>query len=113
MNIRKSSQADIDKIEGIYDRILDEEEAGKVTIGWVRGIYPTRKTAEESLKRKDLFVMEDGGLIVAAAIINQIQVPEYRFANWKHNVADENIMVLHTLIVAPQQKAKGYGSVCS
>jgi GNAT superfamily N-acetyltransferase len=109
MNIRKSSQADIDQIEGIYDRILDEEEAGNATIGWVRGIYPTRSTAEESQKRNDLFVLEDEGLIVATAIINQIQVPEYRFANWKHNVSDENIMVLHTLIVDPQQKAKGYG----
>ena len=53
--------------------------------------------------------MEDEGLIVATAIINQIQVPEYRFANWKHKVSDENIMVLHTLIVDPHQKAKGYG----
>ena len=109
MNIRKSSHADIDQIEGIYDRILDEEEAGNATIGWVRGIYPTRSTAEESQKRNDLFVMEDEGLIVATAIINQIQVPEYRFANWMHKVSDENIMVLHTLIVDPQQKAKGYG----
>ena len=32
MNIRKSSQADIDQIEGIYDRILYEEEAGKVVV---------------------------------------------------------------------------------
>ena len=45
MNIRESSQADIDQIERIYDRILDEEEAGNTTIGWVRGIYPTRSTA--------------------------------------------------------------------
>ena len=109
MDIRKACEADIDQIESIYDRILDEEEAGKVTIGWVRGIYPARNTAEEALKRKDLFVMEDDGIIVATAIINHIQVPEYRFAEWKHNASDENIMVLHTLIVNPQQKAKGYG----
>ncbi len=109
MNIRKSCKADIGQIEKIYDRILSEEEAGTATIGWVRGIYPTRNTAEESLKRNDLFVMEDEGLIVATAIINQIQVPEYRFAKWKHNISDENIMVLHTLIVDPLQKARGYG----
>ncbi len=109
MNIRKALETDINQIEIIYDHILAEEEAGNATIGWVRGIYPTRSTAEESHKRNDLFVMEDEGLIVATAIINQIQVPEYRFANWMHKVSDENIMVLHTLIVDPQQKAKGYG----
>ena len=109
MNIRKSLKTDIDQIEKIYDRILTEEETGNAAIGWVRGIYPTRNTAEESLKRNDLFVMEDEGMIVATAVINQIQVPEYKFAKWKHNVSDENIMVLHTLIVDPQQKARGYG----
>ncbi len=109
MTIRKSIVTDIDQIEKIYDRILTEEESGNATIGWVRGIYPVRSTAEGSHKRRDLFVMEDEGKIVATAIINQIQVPEYRSAKWKHNVSDENIMVLHTLIVDPQQKSKGYG----
>lgn len=46
INIRKSREPDIDQIERIYDRILDEEEAGNVMIGWVRGVYPTRNTAE-------------------------------------------------------------------
>lgn len=109
MNIRKATTDDIDQIVAIYDRIHDEEEAGRVRIGWDRNIYPTRKTAEESLARGDLFVMEDKGGIVATAIINQIQVPEYRFANWRQEAGNEEIMVLHTLIVDPLQKKKGYG----
>ncbi|MCR5733875.1 MAG: GNAT family N-acetyltransferase [Lachnospiraceae bacterium] len=109
MIIRKAAETDIDAIEGIYDRILSEEESGRATIGWVRGVYPTRKTAEASLSRDDLFVMEDEGSIVATAIINRIQVPEYSNARWKHEAADEDIMVLHTLIVDPLQKARGYG----
>ena len=109
INIRKSHEKDIDQIEAIYDRILAEEESWNAMIGWVRGIYPTRNTAEESHKRNNLYVMEDNGTVVATAIINQIQVPEYRLANWKHRVSDDNIMVLHTLIVDPEQKAKGYG----
>ena len=61
------------------------------------------------MKRGDLFVLEDDGAVVAAAIINQIQVPEYRYAAWKHPVDDSEVMVLHTLVVDPQRKGRGYG----
>ena len=80
MNVRKAQKADIDSIEKIYDRIHDSEEQGLSTIGWIRGVYPTRKTAEAALERGDLFVMLDDGNVVAAAVINQTQVYEYKDA---------------------------------
>ena len=60
-------------------------------------------------ERNDLFVMEDQGKIVAAAVINQIQVNEYKYAMWKYSVKDSEVMVLHALAVDPYQKNKGYG----
>lgn len=77
MEIRKAVGTDIDAVENIYEKIHDAEEKGLTTIGWVRGVYPTRKTAEDAFKRQDLFVMENDGQVVAAAIINQIPVKEY------------------------------------
>lgn len=110
MIIRKATKQDIDSIEKIYEAIHDEEEKGPAVIGWIRNIYPTRKTAEDGLERGDLFVLEEEKTVVAAAIINQIQVEEYRYAEWKHSVKDEeDIMVLHALVVDPHRKGKGYG----
>ena len=109
MKIRRATPEDMDQIVSIYDRIHDEEETGSVTIGWDRAIYPTRKTAEDSLMRNDLFVMEEEGVIIASAIINQVQVPEYSLAAWKHEAPEDEVMVLHTLTVDPSRKAKGYG----
>ena len=100
MKIRKARKEDIDQIEAIYNRIHDVEEAGTASIGWARDIYPVRKTAEESLKRDDLFLLADEE-IVAAAIINQVQVPEYRDAVWKYEAKNDEVMVLHTLVVNP------------
>ena len=68
-----------------------------------------RKTAEDGVRRGDLFVLEDEGGVVAAAVINQIQVPEYRYAAWKHRADDSEVMVLHALVVDPHQKGRGYG----
>ncbi len=109
MEIRKAKKADIDSIEKIYERIHDGEEKGLTTTGWIRNIYPTRKTAEDALSRNDLFVMMDEEKIVAVAVINQIQGDEYKYAAWKHRVKDHEIMVLHGLAVDPFQKNKGYG----
>lgn len=106
---RKATMRDLDRISGIYDEIHTEEEAGRATIGWVRSIYPVRKTAEDSILAGDMFVEEVDGRIVAAAKINQEQVAEYADAAWNYEVPDEQVMVLHTLVVSPQEKGKGYG----
>lgn len=109
MNIRKARKNDIDCIESIYEGIHDAEETGLLNTGWIRGTYPTRQTAEDALSRGDLFVMEDDGIIVAAAVINQIQVDEYKHVSWKHDAQDSEIMVLHALAVDQRRKGKGYG----
>lgn len=110
ITIRKARETDIPAIAGIYDRILAKEEAGQATIGWARGVYPTESFANKALAARDLFVLEDGGKICATARINQVQVPEYRNADWRYaDVPENEIMVLHTLVVDPQIAGHGYG----
>ena len=75
--IRIAMEADIPAVAAIYDKLHTEEETGRAAIGWIRGVYPTEDTARQALKRGDLFVQEDGGRIVGAAIINQTQVDAY------------------------------------
>ena len=107
---RKADFGDLKRITEIYDEIHMEEEAGRACIGWVRSIYPTRKTAEVSIKKGDMFVEIEEGRIVAAGRLNQEQVPEYADAKWDYDVPDDQVMVLHTLVVSPKVGKKGYGS---
>lgn len=106
---RKAEPRDLDAIAAIYDRIHDNEEAGRTTIGWVRSLYPTRATAQASIEGGDMYVEEVDGAIVAAAKINQEQVPEYAHARWQWEAPDEKILVLHTLVVDPEKGRGGYG----
>lgn len=110
LTFRKATAADLDAVAGIYDRIHNEEEAGRTTIGWVRDIYPTRATAEAALARDDLFLEEANGYIVGTAIINHLQGDEYAGAPWAIDAPDSAIMVMHTLVIDPAVKSKGYGS---
>lgn len=109
MEIRKAQKDDLDNIEKIYNHVHDAEEKGLSTVGWIRNVYPTRKTAEDALNRGDLFVMTDGDKIIAVAVINQIQVPEYKDAAWEHDASNGEVMVLHGLAVDPLEKGKGLG----
>ena len=108
---RKASENDIDRIAEIYSAVHSEEEAGRAVIGWDRAVYPVRKTAETGVQSGDLFVCEnDEGRILAAARINREQVPEYAAAAWRYDAADEEVMVMHTLVVDPAVKGTGIGS---
>lgn len=107
---RKATPNDIDAIAAIYAAIHTEEEAGRTTTGWQRAIYPTRKTAENSVALGDMFVAEPDGAIVAAARINREQVDVYDRIPWLYEAADDQVMVLHTLVVSPTVKGQGVGS---
>ena len=108
--IRKANMNDIHKIVEIYDKILSNEEKGLTTIGWIRGVYPSINSANEALKRGDLFVYENEEKIIqASAVINQSQVDVYIKGNWKSKVPDDKVMVLHTLTVDPSVSHKGIG----
>ena len=111
--IRKAAPADIDAIASIYDHIHTAEESGEATIGWLRGIYPERETALAELERGDLFVQTDEirgeSVVVGTAILNQVQVDVYEGAPWRYDVTDDQVMVLHTLVIDPFVKGRGYG----
>lgn len=108
--IRKANRQDIKEVAKIYDEILEQEEAGNVRIGWIKGVYPTEATAQEALDKDELFVYDEDGIILAAAKINQKQEPAYESAAWEYDAPDQEVMVLHTLVVSPRQAGNGVGS---
>lgn len=109
--VRKGTSADIPQIVRIYGHILDAEEQGRATVGWIRGVYPTEQTALRTLEAGELFVMMEGAEVAAAAVINKNQVPVYAEVPWQDCEApEEQVMVLHTLVVDPAFSGKGLGT---
>ena len=108
--IRKAAPGDIPAVAALYERIHDREEAGAGTTGWKRGVYPTEATAREALLAGELFVDEREGRLVAAARVDQAQVPEYALARWRYAATEDAVMVLHTLVVDPARAGQGVGT---
>ena len=109
MEFRLAKESELQKVVEIYERILDDEEAGHATIGWERGVYPTLETARSAFLKGELYVALIDGEIVASAIINSEQVDVYEKGEWQYDVADDKILVLHTLTVDPRVGGKGVG----
>ena len=107
--IRKAGIKDLGAVDCLYREIHDAEASGLITTGWIREIYPIKATAEAALARDDLYVLEEDGDILGSGIINQLQVDVYEGAPWKHQVPDDRVCVLHTLVISPAARGKGYG----
>lgn len=108
--IRKAKETDIASVIEIYEKIFEREAGGNSTTGWKPGIYPTEDTAREAFSKGELFVMEAEGKIVAAARLNNQQDEAYSKAVWQHEVPEEKIMVMHTLVVHPEASGRGYAT---
>lgn len=109
VSIRRATLFDLPGVAAVYEAIHDAEEAGFLTTGWLRGVYPVRATAEAALQRGELYVLEERNRILGAAILNRRQVDVYARAAWQYEAAEEQVGVLHTLAIAPRQSGKGYG----
>ena len=108
-SIRPAETRDIESVSLLYEKIHEEEEAGRLCVGWQRDVYPVRRTAEAALLRGDLFVMERDGQLLAAAIINHLQPDGYELGPWQHPASSDRVMVLHTLAVDPAFAGQGCG----
>lgn len=102
--IRPAEARDLNAVAGIYNRIHDAEEQGRQTIGWLRDVYPVRQTAQAALDREELYVLETEGAVLGAAILNRTQVITYAQGHWAHDAPDEQVFVLHTLVIAPEAR---------
>ena len=107
--IRKAEGNDVASVAAIYEHVLDRPDCFDV-IGWIRGIYPTRATAQAASDRGDLYVFEENDAVIAAAIINKLQVDNYADCPWLYAAPDDRVLVLHTLVVDPAASHKGVGS---
>lgn len=110
MIVRKAVRSDLPAVDAIYGEIHTQEEAGAVTTGWKRGVYPVMDTARNALERGDLFVLDADGAVLGAGIINQIQMDVYAGAPWAYSVPDRLVCVLHTLVISPSAGQKGLGT---
>ena len=96
---RRMTLADVPQVHAIEERTF--------ATPWSYQSFVDEMTTNKCAR---YLVAEEDGQIVATAKINQEQVPVYASAAWSREAKPQEVMVLHTLVVDPQVKGKGWGS---
>ena len=108
--IRLATRQDIDAIEDSYLRLLAHEAATQSYTNWKPGIYPTRQDAQGALDKGTLYVLEEDGRVRASMILNQHQAEAYAEMPWQYPAEPSQVLVIHTLTMAPEMSGRGYGT---
>jgi len=100
---------DFDEMELLYDNINDYFENGINYPGWKKGIYPIRQNAVDGINNNNLFVARHNGKIVGSIILSHIPETAYKYAKWEFESDYSDVIVVHTLVVHPEQLKCGTG----
>lgn len=105
--IRKAAFDDIELIEDTYNEHFKyETEHGAFTV-FKKGVYPTGKDAEKAVAAGTLYVYEENNIIAGSMIADKVQPAEYAKIGWKETFSNDEVMVIHLLMVRPSSAGKG------
>lgn len=108
--IRKATFEDIELIEDTYnEHFMNEIEHGAFTV-FKKGIYPTKKDAEKAVGNGSLYVFEKDHNISGSIIVDRMQPKEYNDIVWNEYLKNDEVMVIHLLMVRPSMTGKGIAS---
>ena len=107
--IRKAILKDVNSIEDTYNEHFQYELNHTAFTVFKKGVYPTKDDAERAIYGA-LFVYEENGTIVGSIIIDKVQPIEYATIPWKEKLSEDEVMVIHLLMVRPSMSGKGIAS---
>lgn len=68
--------------------------------------YPTEAAFRVDVKRGELFLLEEGGVILGCIVISTLQDPEYKAVSWLSRGGPN--LYIHRLAIHPDHQGKGY-----
>lgn len=109
MIIRKAEEIDLQYIDDIYNEIFDYQEKYKNYTNWKKGLYPTINHAKTAFANSELYVGYEDEICCGSAVFNKKQLPEYAKIPWTYLYNDDEIFVIHTLVIKPSMTGAGKG----
>lgn len=108
--IRQATPDDLGWIEDTYnEHFLYEKEHGAFTV-FQRDVYPTRRDAEKAITDGAMYVCAENGRIAGSIIVDRVQPAEYGRVAWGNTLGEDEVMVVHLLLVRPSMAGRGVAS---
>ncbi len=110
INYRRLTKTDLPQVIAFYKDTCDHQQFDQYSPDWTWGVYPSEQSLEESFN--DLFIgaFDDDGTLLGAGILTKGEDPDYPSEAWKIPATDDQIAILHLLVVGPAARGKGVAS---
>ena len=107
VKLKKASIRDLDQIRALYWRLLDSSlEYGQI-LQWKKNIYPNDDDWKAYIVKGEMYlILEDMNVIGAVAVTNA-QSQEYKKIYWKIKADDQEVAVVHLLMILPEYQGGG------
>lgn len=108
--IRLATVRDLDAVCAIYEEHFEYEKTHTRYTVFEKGVYPTRQTAKEAVENQSMYVFEEEGKIVGSVILDHTCPSEYENVRWLISCAQDQVLVIHLLMVSPSYKGRKTGT---
>ncbi len=107
LKLKKASIRDLDQIRTLYWRLLDSSPKYGQILQWKKNIYPNDNDWNNYIVNDEMYlILEDMNVIGAVAVTNA-QSKEYRKIHWKIKADDQEVAVVHLLMILPEYQGDG------
>ena len=108
-HIYKCTDEDVSEVGKVYDTVTEYLENHVNYPRWVRGDYPSLKSAQTALENGSLYAVKNEGEIVCAFVLNDDPQGDYSVGDWKVHIPEGEYMVIHSLAVLDKCYGQGVG----
>lgn len=111
MTIRLATSCDCEAILKTYQELFAQERKFGSTTNWREGLYPSERVPDVAIPARQMYVMDDDGIVRASMMLNTTEGPGYDEVAWLYpaDPAAGEVLVIHTLVVAPSSARRGLG----
>ena len=107
LRLKEVSIKDLDQIRTLYWRLLDSSPKYGQILQWKKNIYPNDDDWNSYIVKGEMYlILKDVDVIGAVAVTNA-QSKEYGKIQWKVKVDDQDVAVVHLLMVLPEYQGDG------
>ena len=102
--VRLATKKDLKKIDLLFEKIDDKLLENKI-LQWDE-YYPREKYFEFCVTKEEVYILEDNGIIIGTAILNEEIFDEWQNIKWKYPTRKP--LVIHSFAIEPAFQGKGY-----
>lgn len=104
--MKKIQIKDLSKILQFYKNVIENSPDMEKYACWKIGKHPTEEMITQYIQNEQMYALFEQNEILGAFAITQNQDENYHNLNWKIQLKDDEVCVLHILAVNPKFQKK-------